>query len=429
VLQHQTTLKPGDITLVGLTAEGGQGMRTANNGRFLGYLDGTPEAANIRQRREQLSGNWKGHPRVGPVFTRLLREHDGDFEATVEPLKAQFEWTRDLGLQRGEVYRIVPPQCVAGEADFARSFGFRKAELLELWSTRAAVRDIYELARKEEGEDFFRLAGALIDEAKNRSVPTDELGLRAGEHYESPETASRTSATYFGLVGKRSWVPFRKGDPVGNRWLDAEPLYIDWSTTNVSWLWKHSGRPEANMPVIRNAHLYFTTGTSWTLHANHVGLKARLQPACVFDASASRLTPLGSILTNKQFLAILNTDLFSHIIKKFVKNTQDYEINDLRMAPIVIPTPSQGEELDFLTDLAIEAKDLSLKGEQPTVRLVRECQKLTEKQEAAPMYLRPDSQMVLLHTTDHCLAVVELAINWAVERLYGVEGLGPFNEF
>ena len=34
---YQQTLRPGDITLVGLVAEGGQGMRTANNARFIGY--------------------------------------------------------------------------------------------------------------------------------------------------------------------------------------------------------------------------------------------------------------------------------------------------------------------------------------------------------------------------------------------------------
>ena len=38
---YQSALKPGEITLIGLIAEGGQGMRTANNARFLGYLDTT----------------------------------------------------------------------------------------------------------------------------------------------------------------------------------------------------------------------------------------------------------------------------------------------------------------------------------------------------------------------------------------------------
>jgi hypothetical protein len=429
VLAYQKTLKPGDITLVGLVADGGQGMRTANNGRFLGCLDGTPQAAAIRQRRDRLRRKWDKHARVGPVFRQLLAEHDDNFDATVEPLKAQFHWKNDLGLQKGEVYRIVGPEHVAREEDFARAFEFRKAELVEHWLTAPAVMDLYERVREEEGEDFFLIARGLVEAAANGAAPFTSLGLRGGERYESPESASRTAAAYRGLAGERSWVPFRKGDPEGNRWLDAEPLFIDWSTASVLWLWHHSGRREANMPVIRNAHLYFTAGTSWTLFANHVGLKARVQPPCVFDASASRLNPIGSVLTTNQFLAILNGDLFSYVIKKFVKKTQDYEVNDLRMAPIVVPTPAQAEELESLANLAIAAKGLSLKHSEPTVPLVRGCQKLTEKQNVAPPYLQPDPQIVLFHTADDCLAAIELAVNWAVERLYGVEGLGPFNEF
>jgi hypothetical protein len=32
-------------------------------------------------------------------------------------------------------------------------------------------------------------------------------------------------------------------------------------------------------------------------------------------------------------------------------------------------------------------------------------------------------------TAADCLAVLELAVNWEAEKLYGVEGLGPFDEF
>jgi hypothetical protein len=43
---------------------------------------------------------------------------------------------------------------------------------------------------------------------------------------------------------------------------------------------------------------------------------------------------------------------------------------------------------------------------------------------AAPAYLRPGAQMERLATVDDCLAIVELAVNWETEKLYGVEGLG-----
>ena len=58
VVAYQASLKPGDVTLIGLIAEGGQGMRTANNARFLGYLDGTPQADEIRRRRIAWTACW-----------------------------------------------------------------------------------------------------------------------------------------------------------------------------------------------------------------------------------------------------------------------------------------------------------------------------------------------------------------------------------
>jgi hypothetical protein len=426
---YHRALRPGSITLVGLIAEVGQGMVTANNGRFLGYLDGTPQAHAIRQRQEQLARNWRKHRRVGHVFEKLLDEHNGDFEATVERLKDKFHEKNDLGLQRGEIYRVVPRESVAREEDFAKAFEFRKAELEELWANSSTVKEIHGRLRSEHGRDFARIFEGLDAEVKSGALSVADLGVRKGESYAEEKSARRLAVIYSGLIGVRSWVPYRKGDPKGSRWSTTEPLFIDWSRPNVRWLWEHSGGEEAKMPVLRNADVFFTDGITWTRHGNHVGLKARLQPPCVFDTNGSRLTPIGSAISTNQLLAILNADLFSHIIKKFVKNTQDYEINDLRMAPIVVPTVSQAEELESLAKLAIEAKELSLKQVEPTVALVRECQNLSERQKAAPAYLHPDPQMVLLHASDDCLAVVELAVNWAVERLYQVEGLGPFNEF
>ncbi|HUW11843.1 MAG TPA: hypothetical protein VM537_19105 [Anaerolineae bacterium] len=47
----------------------------------------------------------------------------------------------------------------------------------------------------------------------------------------------------------------------------------------------------------------------------------------------------------------------------------------------------------------------------------------------APAHLRPDAQLRLLDTAEACLRVIELTVNWEAENLYGVEGLGPFDEF
>jgi len=429
ILDYQKTLAHGDITLVGLIAEGGQGMRTANNGRFLGYLEGTPQARSILERRRSLITEWEMNPRVGPVFRSLLQEPNADFESAVERLKKQFDWTHELKLQRGEIYRVVPTDRVATAEDFQRAFEFRKVELENLWQKSEDLSDLYARLYGEQGGDFSKVATRVINDTAGHGLSPARLGLRSGEDYSNTSDNQRVATIYSGIPGEKTWVPYRKGDPEGNKWTTVEPLFIDWSTANAAWLWANSGHPEPNMPVIRNAHLYFTPGITWTLLGNHVGLKARLQPPCVFDAGGSRLTPVGNLFSALQFLAILNSDLFSFIIKKFIKNTEAYEINDLRMAPIVVPTRSQGAELGVLARLAVGAKELSLRSAEPTAELISFCKTLSERQMRAPSYLRPDAQIRMFHTTDDCLAGIELAVNWTVEKLYGVEGLGPFDEF
>ena len=75
---YHKTLKPGDVTLVGLIAEGGQGMRTANNARFLGYLQGTPSADDILASREVWTKRWLADAEIKSVFLELLAQNGGN---------------------------------------------------------------------------------------------------------------------------------------------------------------------------------------------------------------------------------------------------------------------------------------------------------------------------------------------------------------
>src|SRR5207245_2303491 len=52
---YHATLKPGDVSLIGLLCEGAVGLQTGDNGRFLGYLKGTPQADAIAVRQRDLS--------------------------------------------------------------------------------------------------------------------------------------------------------------------------------------------------------------------------------------------------------------------------------------------------------------------------------------------------------------------------------------
>lgn len=151
------------------------------------------------------------------------------------------------------------------------------------------------------------------------------------------------------------------------------------------------------MPVVRNPHLYFTEGITWTAVANHVPMKARIQPKCVFDADSMRLTPIEGTISAGFFLALLNSDLLSYFKWRFIKNTQRYEIGDLRLLPVVMPTPVQRGRLEQMAQRAIVVQTDILQNGR------------TERQEE--------------------LDGIQQKINASVEELYGVAALGPFNEF
>jgi hypothetical protein len=326
IRDYHRTLKPGDVTLVGLIAEGGQGMRTADNARFLGYLEGTPQADEIESASRDWSERWMKNVKLKPRFIDALKKSGGNptkpaanraaWEAAVAELRREFA-PKDLGLGRMALYRIVPKNLIAQQSDFEFTWQQRKKELLAHWQQEATLSDFWQSPLELDGKsvrlekwkkakaisdaEFCQLCQALLRwfafensqrrEVGKQLIPKSAHKLRSGENYRDPVDAPRIATIYNGLSGRGIFVPFRKGDPEGSRWIDNDQLFIDWRRDNVVWLFQNSGRPESNMPVVRNAHLYLTRGVTYTLLGNHVPLKAKIQPLCVFDAGASRLTP------------------------------------------------------------------------------------------------------------------------------------------
>jgi hypothetical protein len=459
IRSYHASLKPGDITLIGLIAEGAQGMRTGDNARFIGYLAGTRQAKDIEVKRERWTRQWTESTRIRPVFLELLEEAGGDvrhptlnsaaWESSVLGLRNHFA-ARELGFTRTDLYRIVPREQLADRSDFVFAWNQRKSELLMHWKSEPQLREFWEeralFEKRKKGsyheldslsdQQFCELCQELLlwwerENEKRRSMrpaisglPRSVLGLRPSESYEDPEDAPRIATIYNGLSGRGLWVPFRKGDPEGNRWVDNEPLFIDWSSSSVNWL---STASQARW----QGHSYFlTSGVTWTAVANHVAMKARFQEPCVFDADSMRLTPIPEVLDPLAFLALLNSDIVSFYKMKFVRHTQKWEIGDLRALPIVMPTSEQAIRLTELAEHAILAKRSSFAGELPDQDLVVYVRALNDElMSNAPSYLRPPAQLQLVRNSEDCLGVIELVVNWEAEKLYGVEGRGPFDEF
>jgi len=460
---YHRTLRPGDVTLVGLIAEGGQGMRTANNARFLAYLEGTPQARALEEKAVEWNTLWLADRQITPIYHDAIANAGGDparptanraaWESAVHTLRERFSADK-LRFGRMDLFRVAPANLIATDADFRFAFDQRKVELLRHWQQQRELdafwHDTLELDGQRCSHGQFQRATAISDEdfcelcqhiqiwvaRENASrrpelrISRDAIGLRSSEDYNDPADGPRIATIYNGLSGRGQFVPFRKGDPEGSRWLDNEPLFIEWTAWVADWMFENSGRREPNMPVIRNAVLYLTAGVTWSLHANHVAAKCRYQEACIFDASSSRLTPIIPGLSAEAFVAIANSDVFSFFLKKFIKHNQDIEINDMRMMPVVIPTRAQHTRLKGLAQLCIEAKRADFTNQPPPNPLVARTRTITaELRDHAPSYLHPTAQQILLETPRDCLAVLEQAVSWEAEKLYGVEGLGPFDEF
>jgi len=87
--KYRENLKEGDFTIIGLVTEGGQGMATANNGKFVGIKEGTKEADRIRETRinklqevnQELGTNYKmptTETEIVALFDEIKLEHGRD---------------------------------------------------------------------------------------------------------------------------------------------------------------------------------------------------------------------------------------------------------------------------------------------------------------------------------------------------------------
>lgn len=105
-------LQPGsDFVLLGLVIEGGQGLATADDRRFIAAIDGTPDAEELRKRRNQLEELTLANDAAGSVY-RELRDAGVDIEAALLDVADRFHPQEDLKWPRGGLIRIAPKNGV-----------------------------------------------------------------------------------------------------------------------------------------------------------------------------------------------------------------------------------------------------------------------------------------------------------------------------
>ena len=130
------------------------------------------------------------------------------------------------------------------------------------------------------------------------------------------------------------------------------------------------------MPVIRNPDYYFRGGVTFT----RVGyLRVRVAFPTVFDDKTPFLT--SSIVSEKFLSGFLNSDFGKCIMNTFLSHTIDFELNAIRLLPIVIPTETQRKEIENLVEeaIGIQKKRYASEKEEEKSELWKELQRVQER--------------------------------------------------
>lgn len=294
---HVKSIKPNAITLTGLLTDGGQGLATGNNGRFVGYRSTSRFADRCRETRVQKL--WKAindEPKIKRKFD-LLSDCNSidDVKEVLDDLKEIDIWELFDGIKekfglrvfgKGYMYRIIPDSMIF---------------------------DVSAITEKQKIE---------------------------------------------GIKGKRTYVPYDKGDKEGNRWYSETPYLIDWSEDAVSFLSTDSAARW------QGYQFFFRNGFCWSdvLNPNSSYIKCRLKGISVNDVKSMSLydeTGIG----DKYLVLTINSFLKFKVLREFINSTVAIQINDIRKLPIKIPSEKELKAFNKKFDECLAIKKEYFAGE------------------------------------------------------------------
>lgn len=297
------SLKPDSIKIIGLMADGGQGMATGNNGRFVGYRSTSRFADQCRETR------------IAKLWNAIQEE---------PKIKRKFDLLSDCS-SYDDVKEVLD-----------------NLKEIEIWELFDDIKEKFGLRTFGKGFMYRIISDSMVFDA---STITEKQKLE-------------------GIKGKRTYVPYDKGDREGNRWYLETPYLIDWSEEAVHWLKSHSGHNGAGMPVVRNPQFYFRNGFCWTnvLNPNSTYFKCRLKDTTVNDVGSMSLYD-ESGLGDKYFVLSLNSYLHFKVLREFFNNTVNIQMNDIRKLPIKIPSEKELKAFNKKFDECLAIKKEYFAGE------------------------------------------------------------------
>ena len=279
---YRKSLKPYDLTLIGLVTEGGQGLATGCNAIHLAFLEGTVQAKKAKEKiakakKDIEHGNssskkiLKGQKRIKEVSSNLKKNGH---------LYASAEW--DF------VYKTI---------------------------SKDQVLDVEKLNKDEL--EYIRYNG---------------ISKKIAQKYK---TGSKLP----------TYVPYYKGQSGDdNRWRSKIENYIDWSETNVKWMGSVSGKKFSGAPVVRNSQFYFRKGFCWNRIRTFYLKSLQNDIGGVQDPNMLMLSSNNDIIKNSFLSSYLNQNNTASLFT-LIGNGPMAQINDIKMLPIVIPPQSISQSI------------------------------------------------------------------------------------
>ena len=153
-----------------------------------------------------------------------------------------------------------------------------------------------------------------------------------------------------GIKGKKTFVPYDKGDKDGNRWWAPTPYYIDWSRENVKVL---QTDPKARW---QGYQFYFREGFCWNNVLSDEKIKCRLKDKSIHSTEAMTFISLIPERVHDRYLiSLLNSTFFGNYRMDFINVSHHLTTGDAKEFPIIIPTKEQLKEFENIFD---EAKSI-----------------------------------------------------------------------
>lgn len=294
---HVKSINPSTITLIGLLTDGGQGLATGNNGRFVGYRSSSRFADRCRVTRVQKL--WKAlndEPKIKRKFD-LLSDC-----SSIDDVKEVLDDLKET----------------------------------EIWELFDSIKEKFGLRVFGKGYMYRIISDSMIFDV---SAITEKQKLE-------------------GIKGKRTFVPYDKGDKEGNRWYSETPYLIDWSEDAVSVL---STDAAARW---QGYQFFFRNGFCWSdvLNPNSSYIKCRLKGISVNDVKSMSLydeTGIG----DKYLVLTINSFLKFKVLREFINSTVAIQINDIRKLPIKIPSEKELKAFNKKFDECLAIKKEYFAGE------------------------------------------------------------------